>query len=185
MNTENNDENGVRPEKNKKHETRAWIISLAVAVVIALGLRFFVFEFIRVSGSSMQPTLYSNEYLFVEKVTYYFSPPERGDIIICSYPDSTDSFVKRVIGLPGDVIQIKNGILYINGTPNSDYYKGYINILPVPNPVTVPPGCVYVMGDNRNDSTDSRDPSVGPIPDNKILGKALFVIWPVDKIHGI
>lgn len=187
MNKENSIENkdsGADKADKRKREIRSWIISLSVAIIIALGLRLFVFEFIIVSGSSMEPTLRSGEYMFAEKVTYYFNAPSRGDIIICTYPNDL-TCVKRVIGLPGDVLEIKDGTLYINGAPSSDYFKGNINILPDPNPVTVPSGCVYVMGDNRNDSEDSRDKSVGPIPYSRILGRAVFVIWPLDKIHGL
>lgn len=169
-----------------KREVRGWVLSVLIAVVIALGLRFFVFEFIRVDGPSMEKTLYTNEYVFMERVTYWFRTPEYGDIVICSFPNSTDSFVKRVIGTPGDKIKVTDGTLYINGAANYDHYN-YFNE-PIDNDmdeITVPDDCVYVMGDHRNQSRDSRDPGVGPIPYNKIAGRALFVIWPIDKIHGL
>jgi signal peptidase I len=167
----------------RKREAKGWIISLVAAVVIALALRFFVFEFIRVDGPSMQPTLYTDEYVFMEKVTFWFRAPVRGDIVICSFPDSNESFVKRVIGQPGDRIKVADGVLYINDVPNYDYYQGVID--KDLKETTVPDKCVFVMGDNRNQSRDSTDPSVGPIPYDKILGKALFVIWPFDKMNGL
>ncbi len=166
---------------DRKREAKGWIISIAAAVVIALTLRFFVFEFIRVEGPSMQPTLYTDEYVFMERVTYWFGPPGRGDIVICMFPGSSQTYVKRVIGEPGDSIKIEDGVLYINDVPNYDYFN-----LPhdrETEELIVPAGSVVVMGDNRNDSTDSRD--VGPIPFDRILGKAVFVIWPPGKIHGI
>lgn len=166
---------------NSKRELKGWIISLAAAIVIALLLRFFVFEFIRVDGPSMQPTLYTNEYVFMERVTYWFRTPERGDIIICSFPGSSESYVKRVIGLPGERISVSDGVLYVNGIPNYDFFSGYID--ESMEEITVSEKSVIVMGDNRNESRDSR--SVGPIAYEGILGKALFVIWPLDKIHGL
>lgn len=188
---EDTDEQSRMDQKNqkreyRKRETRGWIVSLLVAVVVALTLRFFVFEFIRVDGPSMQKTLYTDEYVFMEKVTYWFRHPQYGDIVICSFPNSTDSFVKRVIGTPGDKIKVEGGVLYINGTAHYDY-SGNFNE-PIDNDmkeIQVPDNCVFVMGDHRNQSRDSRAPEVGPIPYDKILGKTEFVIWPLDKIHGL
>jgi signal peptidase I len=166
---------------DRKSEAKGWIISIAAAVVIALALRFFVFEFIRVEGPSMQPTLYTDEYVFMERVTYWFGPPERGDIVICMFPGSSQTYVKRVIGEPGDSIKIEDGVLYINNAPNYDYF-GMPHDRDMEE-LIVPVGSVIVMGDNRNDSTDSRD--IGPIPLERVLGKALFIIWPPGRIHGL
>ncbi len=167
----------------KRNETRNWIISLVVALTIALLLRLFVFEFISVSGPSMQPTLYSNEYVFMEKVTYWFDKPAYGDVVICKFPSSTATYVKRVIGVAGDVLEVKDGTLYINGKEDKTYFSGYIeDTLP---PTVVPDNCVFVMGDNRNQSMDSRFDTVGPIKNNMVLGKALFVIWPPKEIGGL
>ncbi len=167
----------------KKNETRNWIISLVVAFSIALLLRLFVFEFISVSGPSMQPTLHSYEYVFMEKVTYWFSPPAYGDVVICKFPNSDATYVKRVIGVEGDVLEIKDGTLYINGVEDKTYFSGYIeDAMP---PTVVPDNSVFVMGDNRNQSMDSRFDSVGPLPEKKVLGKALFVIWPPEEIGGL
>lgn len=167
----------------RSREIKGWIISLAAAVILALGLRFFVFEFIRVDGPSMQPTLYTDEYVFMEKVTYWFRVPERGDVVICSFPGSRESFVKRVIGEPGDRVKVKDGVLYINGAPDQEFFSGIYDEDMAE--LTVPENSVMVMGDNRNESRDSRDPGVGPIPYNKILGKAVFVIFPLDKVNGL
>jgi signal peptidase I len=167
----------------RKHEFWGWVISLIAAVAIALALRFFVFEFIRVDGDSMQPTLQTNEYVFMEKVTYWFSEPAYGDIVICYYPHRTETFVKRVIGIAGDTLEVRRGVLYINGTADTTYYSGYLEH--DLEPVVVPEDSVFVMGDNRNYSMDSTNSSIGPLPDSMILGKALFVIWPFDKIGGL
>ena len=189
--TENNTEKPDRVEESRmlrkkefqKREFRGWVLSLTAAVVIALVLRFFVFEFIRVDGESMMPTLLDEEYVFMEKVTYWFSEPQRGDIIICSYPNRTDTYVKRVIGIEGDVIEVSGGILYIDGEPHKDYFQGAMNN--ELSPVTVPEDHVFVMGDNRNASMDSTNSSIGPLPYSMVQGKALFIIWPLKNIHGL
>ncbi len=177
---------GSRVEIKKEYRSRelkGWIISLAAAVIIALALRFFVFEFIRVEGPSMQPTLYTDEYVFMEKVTYWFRHPERGDIVICSFSEGDQSYVKRVICVPGDRVRVADGVLYINGVPDHEYFSGnYDKEMPE---LIVPEGSVMVMGDNRNQSRDSRDRGVGPLPYSNIIGKAVFVIFPLDKIHGL
>ena len=167
----------------RKREVWGWVISLVAAVVIALTLRFFVFEFIRVDGSSMSPVLETNEYVFMEKVTYWFSEPAYGDIVICYYPNRSETFVKRVIGTEGDTIEIRDGTLYINNVADTKYFSDYMNNEMAP--VVVPENSVFVMGDNRNASMDSTNSSIGPLSDNMILGKALFVIWPFDKMQGL
>ena len=165
----------------KKQERRGWLFSLIAAVIIALALRFFVFEFIRVDGLSMEPTLYSNEYVFMEKVTYWFEEPKPGDIVICSFPNRTETFVKRVIGIEGDVLRITDGVLYINDVPNTDYFDASMDREMAP--FTVSKDSVFVMGDNRNHSQDSR--VVGELTTDMILGRAVFVLWPLDQIHGL
>ena len=172
-----------RKADSRKNETRGWIISLIIAFSIALLLRLFVFEFISVSGPSMQPTLYSNEYVFMEKVTYWFREPEYGDVVICKFPDSTATYVKRVIGVGGDLLEVRDGTLYINGTPDTTYFAGYIEDALAPT--VVPDGCVFVMGDNRNQSMDSRFDTIGPLKDDMVLGKALLIIWPPNQIRGL
>ncbi len=167
-----------RKKKYRQKETRSWIFSLAAAVIIALTLRLFVFEFVRVDGDSMLPTLYTDEYVFMQKVSYWFSGPQHGDIVICSFPGNTEKYVKRVIGVGGDRLRITEGVLYINDTASYDYYKESMCDM---DEVTVPDGTVYVMGDNRNNSIDSR--AVGALPGDMVLGKAVFVVWPFDNIH--
>lgn len=172
-----------RKEVEKRNETRGWIISLAIAFTIALMLRLFVFEFISVSGPSMQPTLLSNEYVFMEKVTYWFREPAYGDVVICKFPDSTATYVKRVIGVGGDVLEVKDGSLYINDEEDKTYFSGYME--DTMEPFVVPDDSVFVMGDNRNQSMDSRYDTVGPLSNNMVLGKALFIIWPLKEIGGL
>lgn len=167
-------------EKNK--EIREWIVSIVIAVVLALLIRTFLFEFIRVDGTSMEPTLYTGYQVMVNKVEYRLHPPERGDIIVCQYPGRTANYVKRIVAIENQVVEVHNEKVYIDGKPVEEkYIKGPIFENTVP--FTVPVGSVFVMGDNRNDSMDSRDKTVGPISRAMILGKADGIIWPFQAFH--
>ncbi|MBT3319785.1 MAG: signal peptidase I [Clostridia bacterium] len=174
-----------RKKEYKKRETKGWIISMALAVVIALSLRFFVFEFIRVEGQSMEPTLINNEYVFMQKVLYYFDSPKYGDIVICSFPNRTETFVKRVVGVEGDVIRITNGTLYINDVANYEHYDKAVGIDHDMAELTVAQDSVFVMGDNRNHSMDSSNSGVGVLSEDMIHGRAEFVLWPLNMVHGL
>lgn len=183
--TETEESRMKRKKSYRKKETRGWIVSIVLAVVIALSLRFFVFEFIRVDGQSMEPTLLDEEYVFMQKVTYYFRQPQYGDIVICKFPNRSETFVKRVVGVEGDVISITNGILYINGEPNYDHYDQNLGMDHDMAEITIAQGNIFVMGDNRDHSMDSSNSSVGPLTDEMVLGKAEFVLWPLDMMHGL
>ena len=172
-----------RKKRERRREIRGWVISLVAAIVIALLLRFFVFEFIRVEGPSMEPTLSTNEYVFMEKMTYRFAEPDRGDIVICKFPGRKETFVKRVIGIEGDVLEIRSGVLYVNGAASYDYYDGVMNV--ALGELIVPESTVFVMGDNRNHSMDSTSSSIGALGYDMILGKASFILWPPGKIDGL
>lgn len=158
------------------------MISIAIAVAVAITIRTFIFEPIFVSGDSMIPTLLNGESLGVEKVSRYSSLPARGEIVIVTDPDNSETLVKRVVGLPGDTIEVKNSKLYINGKEQSEPYisKSPYNDMKA---VTVPEDTVFVMGDNRANSKDSR--FFGPVDRDLIMGHALFVIWPFTQIHSI
>lgn len=163
---------------------------LALFLALAFAIRLFVFEPVQVLGDSMYPTLLHGERMFVEKVSYLIKSPERGDIIICRYPNYDENCVKRVIGIPGDTVRIEGGQLYVNGEPvdESAYWKGDVlgtSIRADMAPVTVPEKTVFVMGDNRNFSTDSRDASVGPIPYTQVVGKVHAVIFPFGEVRSV
>lgn len=162
-----------------------FFLYLLTVLLIAFAIRAFVAEPIVVDGESMHPTLLDHEYMLVEKLSYYVERPERGDIIVCYYPGFTVSCVKRVIGLPGDEIYVWDGEVYINGDPldESAYWDDYVrgNMAPL----TVPENTVFVMGDNRNVSGDSRDPSVGSIPYEKVVGRTVAVLWPLDEMRAV
>lgn len=171
-------------KKSTGREALGWILAIALAVAAAFLIRAFLFEFIVVDGPSMNPTLETGERLGVEKVSRYAGLPERGDIVIVHYPNRTENFVKRVIGLPGETVEVVDSTVYIDGVPLEE---NYTNVLPYADygPTVVPEGHVFVMGDNRSNSTDSRAIQVGTIPQDAIVGHAMFVAWPLDRIQMI
>lgn len=162
-----------------------FILYVAVVVLLALGIRTFLAEPVRVEGDSMVPTLLNNEHMFVEKVGYWVEKPARGDIIICYYPGYTESCVKRVIALPGETVSVQNGQVQIDGRVlnESNYWNG--EIYGDMEPLRVADQQVFVMGDNRNGSKDSRNPAVGCIPYEKIVGQVRMVIWPPQFFRAI
>lgn len=175
-----------RIHKGNKDYRRAsnteFITCLIIVLITALSIRLFIISPMRVDGSSMAPTLLDGERMIVEKVSYWFDGPERGDVVVCFYPNYTISCVKRVVGLPGETISITDGQIYINGEKldETSYWQDYIYY--DLEPVEIPAGTVFVIGDNRNDSKDSRNPSVGPIPYYRIVGRVIGVIWPLNEI---
>ena len=156
-----------------------FLFYILTVVLIALGIRAFLVEPIRVDGDSMVPTLLNGEHMFVEKVSYWFNTPERGDIVICFYPGYTESCVKRVIGLPGETVEVREGTVYIDGKALDESLYWRDMIFSDTAPVTVGEKAVFVMGDNRNGSKDSRALSVGPIPFGKVEGRVRSVVWPL------
>lgn len=160
-----------------------FLLYIVVVVLVALTIRSFIAEPIRVDGDSMVPTLIHNEDMFVEKMSYWFNDPLRGDIVICFYPGYTESCVKRVIGLSGETVSVVDGAIYINGKQldESAYWNG--EIIGDMEPVTVGQREVFVVGDNRNGSKDSRNPSVGCIPYAKVVGRVVAVVYPFDEFE--
>lgn len=182
----------LTPEEKKKmiiKETISWILTLGSAVIIALCIRGFVFEPVIVDGNSMQDTLQDHELMFVTKFDYVFGEPESGDVVICKYPESTKNYVKRLIGLPGDTIEIKSNTVYRNGvalaetylTPSRNDSPFYANM----DERVLGPDEYFVMGDNRDNSRDSRSSSVDTLTRNQIKGHVRFVFFPFDSIRAI
>jgi signal peptidase I len=180
----------MTPEEKKKmiiKETISWILTLGSAVIIALCIRGFIFEPVIVDGNSMLDTLHDRELMFVTKYDYIFGEPQSGDVIICKYPESTKNYVKRLIGLPGDTIEIVNHVVYRNGealpetylTPDRNDGAFYAN-MPLK---TLGPDEYFVMGDNRDNSRDSR--SIGTLTRSQIRGHVRFVFFPLDQIRSI
>lgn len=175
-----------KPKKTVKQEIFEWVMVFVVAAAMAFVVRTFIFEPVRVDGQSMLNTLQDNEFMIASKFDYLMGDPERFDIVICDYPNTDDGMyrVKRIIGLPGETLELSAGKLYINGeyveqnfemTENEAYF----------GPYTVPEGCYFVMGDNRNNSKDSRSSMVGALTRDQIKGHVRVVIYPLDRIRKI
>jgi signal peptidase I len=152
------------------------------AVLIAAFIMIFIARAYTVNGDSMLPTLHHGERLLVDKISYRFVDPSRGEIIVFKNPSDTDEqFVKRVIGLPGDEIAIVQGVVYINGQPVEEDYTlapariGFTSQI-------VPEGTYFVLGDNRNNSEDSRFGRVGFLPRSLIIGRAVWRYWPLNQM---
>jgi len=172
-------------EAFKKASNKDFFIWLAIFVALALAVRMFVFEPVLVDGDSMYPTLLHGERMFVEKITYLIESPKRGDIIICRYPGYVENCVKRVIGRPGDTVSVVGGVVYINGQPLDESAYWQDEIWWDMDPVKVPEKCVFVIGDNRNHSTDSREKIIGPIPYSQVRGKVHSIMWPIGEIRNV
>lgn len=162
-----------------------FLFYIVIVVLTALTIRSFIAEPIRVDGDSMIPSLVDQEDMLVEKVSYWMNDPLRGDVIICFYPGYTESCVKRVIGLPGETVEVKDGAIYIDGTAldESVYWQG--EIIGDMAAVSVGAREVFVVGDNRNGSKDSRNPNVGCIPYDKVVGRVIAVVYPFDQFRAI
>lgn len=148
--------------------------TLVLSVVLFVGINFITAR-IRVDGSSMEPTLHSGQLVLVNRLAYKLGAPVRGDIIVFYYPrDPDQEYIKRLIGLPGDHVVIQNGQVYVNGAP---LYEPYIAAPPMyTGEWIVPEGQYFVLGDNRNNSSDSHQ--WGMVPIEYVIGKALAIYWP-------
>lgn len=170
-------------KKTPKQELLEWVVTIAAALAIAFVIRTFLFEPVRVEGGSMSNTLLDGEIMFVTKPEYLSGDPERFDVVICHYPDrGNTNFVKRVVGLPGDTVEIKDGYLYVNDVK---YEEDYLTFRPnyTMSAYTVPEGEYFVLGDNRSNSNDSH--IIGPITRDMIIGHVRQVIWPLDSWRAI
>lgn len=150
-----------------------------LAAVFAVLLNMFVIQPTTVRGQSMEPTLHTEERVLVEKLSFRFRPPQRGDVIVLQLPKEPIPFVKRVIGLPGETIEIHRGIVYIDGVPLNEEYVRQTPVGELP-PVRVLTGSVFVLGDNRNNSNDSR--AFGIVSEDEIVGRAWLRYWPLRQI---
>jgi signal peptidase I len=164
-------------DKKVIKEIISWVMVFVVAFLLALFInKVLVFKLIIPTGS-MIDTINIGDRVFAYRQAYLFKEPEKGDIIIFPFPDDeSEDYIKRIIGVPGDVLDIKNGELYINGEliDESDYITGPMNKNESFGPVTVPEDSYFVMGDNRNDSRDSRYWNNKFVKKDKIKGKAIF-----------
>ena len=179
------------------HPENPWLEALktiVTAIILALGIRHFVAEARYIPSSSMEPTLEINDRLIIEKISYHLREPQRGDVVVFNTNDIpllekeyTDAFIKRVIGLPGEKIKFTNGRVYVNDQPLSEDY-----LKEMPNyecqkyncgPIVVPDDTYLVLGDNRNNSLDSR--FWGFVPKDNLIGRASVRFWPIDRVGNI
>lgn len=168
--------------KEKKKSTIFELIeSVLIAVVLALVIRFFLFEPFYIPSGSMEPTLQVEDKIIVNKIVYRFGEPERGDIIVFKYPlDPSRDYIKRVIGLPGETLEIKESTVYIDGQAITENYLPSDTKFMDFGPVSIPEDSYFMMGDNRNNSQDSR--VWGTLPEDHIVGKAFLIFWPANRI---
>jgi signal peptidase I len=161
---------------------RSWARDLFFSVVVAFFIILFVYQPVKVEGSSMEPGLEDQERIFINKLVYRLENIDRGDIVVFRYPrDPRKSFIKRVIGLPGDHLRISYGRVFVNGKRVEESYvpaefldsRSY-------GEIEVPADTYFVLGDHRSMSNDSRD--FGPVSRDNIYGKAVFGYWPVEKL---
>ena len=186
---EQNFETGAQPEGRRERPPRkgGGLVEFLVILVVAFALVFgfvrpFVVEAFYIPSESMVPTLEVGDRVFVNKFIYDFTEPERGDVIVFgSVEGGEEELIKRVVGLPGDVISVNNGNLLVNGVPQNEPY-----VAPQPGDgaffeeTTVPEGHVFMMGDNRANSRDSR--FFGPVPIENIEGEAFVIFWPPSHV---
>lgn len=175
------------PERKK--DAREWVVSIVTALLAVLIIRSFFFTIIRVDGTSMTDTLQNNDRLFVTVLDMKLHGPDRFDVVITHYDDTRKEYVKRVIGLPGDTLEVKSGVLYVNGEAYEEPFLSPDRIVnySLPQydfgPIEVPEGSYFVMGDNRDNSRDSR--RVGFLSEDKIVGKVRYIIWPLNRIGSV
>jgi len=186
------------------HPSNPWleaVKTLAMAGFLAMGIRQFVAEARYIPSESMLPTLEVNDRLMIEKLSYRFRPPERGDVIVFQPTDALedqnfhDAFIKRVIALPGETVELRDGRVYINGKPLHEDYVAEADVTEVgicdlqpetpylAKPATIPNDSYLVLGDNRRNSYDSR--CWGIVPADKIIGRAVVRFWPLNRAGGL
>jgi signal peptidase I len=175
-------ENG-RAGRGWPHWTLTWLRDLMISVVLAIVIVLFLYQPVKVEGTSMMPALADQERIFINKFVYRWGlgTVERGDLVVFWFPqDPSKSYIKRVIGVPGDVVEVDQGVVLLNGKPlREDYVPEEYRDRSVAESVKVPEGHYYVLGDHRSSSNDSR--TWGTVPRNYIYGKAVFVYWPPEK----
>ena len=178
----------IRHKRKEKEESVStarelfqWVAAIVAAVLIALAIDNFVIVNAQIPSGSMENTIMTGDRVIGNRFAYSFSDPQRFDIIIFRYPDDESQlFIKRIIGLPGETVEIRDGKIYLNGSdePLEDVQTKETMVGSF-GPYTVPENSYFVMGDNRNNSSDSRTDMVGNIKRENIIGKAWLRIWPV------
>jgi signal peptidase I len=161
---------------------KGWARDLVISLLISGFVILFLYQPVKVEGTSMLPGLQDQERIFINKFVYRLEPIERGDIVVFRYPrDPSKSYIKRVVAVAGDRVRIEDGLVYVNGRLLQESYvpREYEDHRSYPETV-VPKGAYFLLGDHRSASSDSRD--FGPVDQRYIYGKAVFVYWPVEKL---
>jgi signal peptidase I len=169
-----------RKQKRDKRSSSAfdWVKAIVIALIVAVIIRGFFLEPTYVQGPSMLNTMKTGDKIIINKLIYWFKSPARGEVIVFHSKEDRD-LIKRVIALPGDTIQVKNNHVYINGKILSEPYLTFSTQTSTIPPTKIAADHLFVMGDNRENSTDSRE--LGPISVDQILGRAEFIYWPVSE----
>ena len=165
-----------------KSSVHSWLRDLAVSIIVSTFIIIFLYQPVRVEGTSMLPVLEDQDRLFINKMAYRVGEIHHGDVVVFLYPhDHTKSYIKRVIALPGEEVRIDHGRVFVNGKPVKEKYVPlmYADDRSLPE-MQVPEHEYFVMGDHRSISSDSRD--FGPVERQLIYGKAAFVYWPMDQL---
>lgn len=164
---------------------RAWLRDILLSLLIATAVVVFLYQPVKVEGTSMLPQLVDEQRIFVNKFVYRLDNIERGDVVVFRLPENPGrSYIKRVVGLPGETVEVRRGKVYVDGSLIDEehvppHYRDYTS-----HPsVTVPPDEFYVLGDHRNTSKDSR--SWGTVGRSQITGKAVFAYWPIEKFGAV
>lgn len=185
---ENHEAENKEPDKNAwKKELAEWIVVVVLAISVAVFINKFILVNARVPSASMENTVMTGDRLFGNRLSYRHSDPERGDIVIFKFPDDESQlFIKRIIGLPGETVEIIEGKVYINGSsePLNEPYLAQ-EMIGSFGPYVVPEGAYFMLGDNRNYSADSRFWNNKFVYRDKILGKAVFRYYPLSSFGGI
>lgn len=184
-------ETDIIKDKNEKsiaYEILMFIRDLAFMLVIFGLFTTFIADRTSVIGDSMEPNIHDGDYFILNKISYRFSEPERFDIVVFPYNNGQSNYIKRIIGLPGEKIEVKtDGQIYINDKVLDEQFG--VEIIRIigdqPFPIIIPDNEYFVMGDNRNDSSDSRYQDVGTIPKADIIGKAGIRIWPLSDFGTV
>jgi len=180
-------ESPAQPGKSGRHffERRYWLRDLILALLLAFIVVVFLYQPVQVEGTSMMPRLTNHERIFINKFIYRFEPIQRGDIVVFWYPlDPTKSYIKRVVGLPGEVVSIRDGNVYVNGRELKEPYIPPAYLDHQSFAVTIlEPNFYLVLGDHRESSNDSR--VWGAVERKYIYGKAVFIYWPFSEFGSL
>ena len=169
-------------------ELAGWLLYIVLIIGITWGVIHFVGQRTEVSGSSMETTLSDRDQLIVDKLSYHFRDPKRYDIVVFPYQYQKNTYyIKRIIGLPGETVQILSGYVYIDGMRLDEHYGNEVIENPgvAEEPVTLGENEYFVLGDNRNNSSDSRASDVGVIERKDLIGRAWIRVWPLNKLGVI